>query len=64
MKKASNRHGQGMETIEDIDQMYTIVIRLARSKESTRGRQEYRRTLKSIIGQCESKLGSYRRAKI
>jgi len=53
-----------METIEDNDQMYTIVIRLARSKESTRGRQEYRRTLKSIIGQCESKLGSYRRAKI
>jgi hypothetical protein len=63
MKKTPNQRRQGMETIEDTDQMYTIVIRLARSKESTRGCQEYRRTLKAIIGQCESRLGNYRRPK-
>jgi hypothetical protein len=54
--KKLKRYGQGMETVTDAEQMFTVVIRLPRSKQSTRGRAEYRRTLRRVIEKCEGLL--------
>lgn len=56
MAQKPKRYGQGLETITDPEQMYTIIIRLPRSKTSTRGSAEYRRTLRGIIARCEDQL--------
>lgn len=56
-KEVPKRYGQGLETITDPEQMFTIVLRLPRSKTSTRGRAEYRRTLRSLIARCQDMLG-------
>lgn len=53
----------GMETIQDTGQSFIITINLRRSKTSVRGERDYRRTLKAIIGECEQRLGPYRRAR-
>ena len=51
------RYGQGMETMVDPEQMYTIIIRLPRAKTSTRGKAEYRRALRGIIARCHEQFG-------
>ena len=55
-KQPPKRYGQGLETITDPDQMFTIIVRLPRAKTSTRGRAEYRRTLRGIIARCQGAL--------
>jgi len=62
-KPMPKRYGQGLETIADPGQMFTIIIRLPRAKTSTRGRTEHRNALKAIIAECESRLGAYQKAK-
>lgn len=57
------RHPSGLETIQDTERRFTIVIRQPRNPGSVRGRQEYRRALKDIVTQCEGLLGVYRRRK-
>ncbi|KAA0888717.1 hypothetical protein [Oryzomonas rubra] len=47
---------QGLEVIQDENEMFTVVIRMGRHKTSIRGKQEYNRTLRSIIKQCECRL--------
>ena len=54
---------QRVVTIRDAEDRYTVVIALHRSKQSVRGNQEYRNTLKDIVAQLEAELGPYRRAK-
>ena len=54
---------QGLITIQDPEQRYTIAIATRRNKSTVRGNMEYRRALKDIISQIESLLGPYRRKK-
>lgn len=61
MKVTEKKAKQGLEVIEDQERRFTIIVDLPRHKESVRGQAEYRRILKAVIAECESRLGSYRR---
>lgn len=51
----------GLEVIPSAGGTYVLIIDLPRYVDSVRGREEYRRVLKSVIAECEGRLGVYRR---
>jgi len=62
MKTTLHEHKpQRVVTIRCPEDRYTVLVALQRSRQSVRGNQEYRTTLKDIIGRLEQELGPYRR---
>ena len=57
------KENQGLVTIQDPEQRYSIAVAIRRNRNTVRGRMEYRRALKDIISQVEAMLGPYRKRK-